>query len=362
MSFEKLTSILSGQLGDSSRQGGSTMENLVYYPTFEVSRIDWLKFALLYIDSLQPIIPESADGELSDLFNRIHDETDLLNIHRPDLDEGMMASLDAMEYVERIIHPPLAYAAKGQHRFGRHNEVPGFVLEWSQPARQNFILFGEKYTADFEHYCLVNHFATRCEQGLRMHDQLAGAYMTFLAQAIGDSQGVSTITDVPDLNRLFLGMRKANALGANTGTQNRVAFAKAVISLKIPANLSEVPIDRILKLRNNNSFRNSQKEFQRQVRLSLSGLEEGQSPDTFIRSLEHASDEFMPRILALASSSASVAMSVWLPRNDAVSPILTALAPCLSVAASIVYLRTSWTHTKPQRMARRYLADISKLA
>ena len=37
------------------------MEELIYYPGFEVSNEDWLKFALLYLDKLNPIIPESGE-------------------------------------------------------------------------------------------------------------------------------------------------------------------------------------------------------------------------------------------------------------------------------------------------------------
>ena len=37
------------------------MKELIYYPSFEVRNREWLKFALLYIENLNPIIPESGD-------------------------------------------------------------------------------------------------------------------------------------------------------------------------------------------------------------------------------------------------------------------------------------------------------------
>ncbi len=52
------------------------MTPLVYYPGFEPADENWLKFALLYLERVTPIIPESADIWLSDdfryasLFNR----------------------------------------------------------------------------------------------------------------------------------------------------------------------------------------------------------------------------------------------------------------------------------------------------
>lgn len=42
------------------------MRELIYYPSFEVRNREWLKFALIYLEYLDPIIPESGDVHLSD--------------------------------------------------------------------------------------------------------------------------------------------------------------------------------------------------------------------------------------------------------------------------------------------------------
>ena len=34
------------------------LKSLLYYPNFEIANKTWLKFALLYIDELRPIIPD----------------------------------------------------------------------------------------------------------------------------------------------------------------------------------------------------------------------------------------------------------------------------------------------------------------
>jgi hypothetical protein len=39
------------------------LKKLIYYPSFEAEDINWLKFALLYIDVLKPIIPRSGDAQ-----------------------------------------------------------------------------------------------------------------------------------------------------------------------------------------------------------------------------------------------------------------------------------------------------------
>ena len=82
------------------------MKQLIYYPGFEVQNEQWLKFALLYVNQLEPIIPPAGDSYLSVLFRQLQDETDLLRIHRPTEEEGYRATLDSIERVETILRHP----------------------------------------------------------------------------------------------------------------------------------------------------------------------------------------------------------------------------------------------------------------
>jgi len=63
------------------------MMNLIHYPSFESKDLEWLKFALTYIESFSPIIPDTGEVFLSDLYKQLQDETDLLKIHRPNYNE-----------------------------------------------------------------------------------------------------------------------------------------------------------------------------------------------------------------------------------------------------------------------------------
>jgi hypothetical protein len=46
----------------------------------------------LYIEHLNPIIPESGKSFLSDEFKKVANETDLIQIHTPSYDEGQNAT------------------------------------------------------------------------------------------------------------------------------------------------------------------------------------------------------------------------------------------------------------------------------
>ena len=53
------------------------MHKLLYYPNFEIQDQNFLKFALLYIDEIKPIIPVCARETLSDSMHNILKNTDL---------------------------------------------------------------------------------------------------------------------------------------------------------------------------------------------------------------------------------------------------------------------------------------------
>ena len=111
----------------------SKMNDLIYYPTFEIADPNWLKFALLYIDKLHPIIPESGDDRLTDFTKNLMYETDLIVPHRPNIDEGWNATSDAIEYVERILRRPGFYG-----KFFGH---PDLLVKWKSPRSQKFVLY-----------------------------------------------------------------------------------------------------------------------------------------------------------------------------------------------------------------------------
>ena len=63
------------------------MKDMIYYPGFETRDENWLKFALLYFDTLRPIIPYTIYSEkryLSDTFQYVMGETDLIKPYRPE--------------------------------------------------------------------------------------------------------------------------------------------------------------------------------------------------------------------------------------------------------------------------------------
>lgn len=197
------------------------MEELIYYPAFEPKSIDWLKFALLYIDRLDPIVPASGDKYLSELYWKVTEETDLLRSHRPTEGEGLRASRDAVDIGEGILKAPEDY-----------HEVfvdTNFVDRWRSKESRKYTLFREKYSDPWERFCLENKLGHKVREGLAVAKDLGFIYMTVLAQAIGDSRGMSPVTDYGELDKFAILARKPTARwgGENTDSSEYCAVAVA---------------------------------------------------------------------------------------------------------------------------------------
>lgn len=91
------------------------MKHVVYYPGIEVKNQNWLKFALLFFDKVDTIVPEEGNRLISDLYKQIEDETGFLKRYKPEYKEDVKASLDSIDQFERILRTP--------ERFDRYSAI-----------------------------------------------------------------------------------------------------------------------------------------------------------------------------------------------------------------------------------------------
>jgi hypothetical protein len=275
------------------------MNKLIYYPGFEVRERDWLKFALLYIDELNPIIPASGDNYLSDLYHKLMDETDLISSHRPDHGEGLKATLDAIDVVERILIRPESYSSV----FAGSDVVSA----WRDPQNHCYVLFEEKYTRDWERFCVSHGLGTLTDEGITLPKELGFIYMTLLAQTIADSRGISPITDYADLDRFSIFTRRTDAV-----QPERLEIAQAVIELKLPARLSQIELDEFIKLRNRPGFKQRLKAFHKEFDRYFDNIEDGASPGQFVSSFNSVWMEFSNEFLSAGLNATSFGLGVWI--------------------------------------------------
>ncbi|MBA7546428.1 hypothetical protein ES705_38819 [subsurface metagenome] len=327
------------------------MEEVIYYPGFEVQSEEWLKFALLYIDHLKPIIPESGDRYLSHLSKRLREETDLIAPHRPEYTEGCSATLDAITLVERMLRSPRRY----RDTLGEGD----FVAAWKTPENQVFTLFEEKFSNEWEHFCLFNRLGRSSPDGLRVARSLGLVYMSFLAQVISEIREMPTLTDHPRMDQISILTRKVHP-----HLRKRLRIAKGVLDLKVPQNLAGISIDKIISLRNEPDFKARLHAFHRELNTWITDVEEGRAEGNLFETRGSISSDFSDNLVKLGAEITTFGLGIWLLLSDpatTVAYVKEISAGTALTIGSVIAIRNGWKHSKTRRYTRKYLADLRTL-
>jgi hypothetical protein len=330
------------------------MKELLYYPGFEVKDENWLKFALLYIRSLDSIVPVRGDSYLSNLYREINNTTDFFYSIRPDFEEGINASIDALEQLEKLLRNPSRY----QRTFGMYN----LRDKWMNKSYQDYTLFREKYTYEFEHFCLENNIAHHCEEGVKVPRELAFMYMGQLSSVISDKRGLEAITDYFELDRFNILTRRTSY-----NTRRKITLARNTINLYLPKNIQEISFKDILELRNSTNYYSTLDAFHHHLDKYLDSL--GKNTDgssfEFIDSLNYSYKNLICELTKLTPETGSFIVGVWTllssPNNEYLSYIGNALT-FGAIGATTVQISNEWKNSKTNRFAKKYLANLEQLS
>ena len=231
------------------------MKSMIYYPGFEIKDETWLKFALLYFEELRPIIPYmwvKEDQYLSPTAIEVMNSTNLIRPYNPDYEEGNIASIIACEEFERYLNHPERYLS-----FFSNSKSSDLINNWRNPQLQKCRLYEGKFSPVFFEFCLENRLATPFDYGILISNDLAFAYMSFLADVIAKRQELEMFTDVSKYNTL---LEKNDAIISRS--QNlHYKIAKTQIEFAIPCRIKDIPMNQIIKLRQNRDFENCRRAY-----------------------------------------------------------------------------------------------------
>lgn len=169
------------------------MNELLYYPGFEIKNEKWLKFALLYLDHIRPIIPymcKPYDTYFSKTFLKISQETDLIQIERPEHSDTQQAGYKAICDLEGELN----YLSRSRH-YKQMGTDP--LQRWRMTEKQSryFTLYDGKYDETFFDYCIDEKLGEKTKEGLLLSSDVAEFYMSCLAEAVSMRTGLEMISN-----------------------------------------------------------------------------------------------------------------------------------------------------------------------
>ncbi|UPT67246.1 MAG: hypothetical protein M0D57_00670 [Sphingobacteriales bacterium JAD_PAG50586_3] len=327
------------------------MKNTIYFPSFEPLSENWLKFALLYMEKFSPIIPKSGDKDLSNNFSDVVKHTDLIKKYKPQYSQGQRASINAIEFFDKV---------KGaKHRYSILLNKPNLDRYFKLKEFHTFYIYREKFSMDFEEYCEKNRYSTYAHGGIMVCEELAFAYMSYLAEEIAFEEGVSIITDSNKFND-FLNYRKLTP----KSNSKKNEFAQGVINLLLPANLSEIPISKIIEFRN--KHRGLINSYNIELDNSLDSIQNGVTENDFVKRYNNIYSELTKEVIATGISITAVPLGIYMLMNNTtttseeyIKEIIGGIGMLLSggFAAS-----GRWKDISNKHNCRRYLTNLTRIS
>jgi len=283
------------------------MKDLVYYPGFDVKNEKWLKFALLYLDKIRPIIPNSGLSYVHSSTKSIINNTDLIEPIDPSryYSEIGLASNRAMNLFEDFLRYPERFISHYRKKSKLREDM--FISRFTDKDNQTYTLFLEKYSYPFHRYCIEHNLAheSRDFLSLNISKELAHVYMSLLADEMAIVHKLDSITDDPLANELILGKTRDSHL------RRRLEIISRSLELEIPKEINEIEIDKIIELRSNPKFNDVRKIYADKITKYLDTAK----PDECNYYLNHSNifdchDEYRYILFTTLGISASIMVAI----------------------------------------------------
>lgn len=326
------------------------MKKYIYYPNFEPPSDSWLKFSILYLDRFETIVPYTKQHLLSDNFNQIINETDLIELFSPDYRQGERASIKAIEEVERILERP--------YRMSLLFDKVNVIRDWRNDASWNYTIYEEKFSYPWSEFCLSNGIGHRTNEGLLLPEELAFIYMTYLAKEISYDRDASIITDNIKFDN-YTSYRKVES--SNNRVKNN--FAKGILDLLVPKNISEINFSTLINFRN--KHRDKIAAFNSQLDSMSDKIGNGLTEQQFINGFNDIYSDMKKEILLLGIGLTAIPFAAYMlihnietTPNEYIKESLEALG--LSFGG-IFSIRKAMIDTRERRLCKKYLANLQNL-
>ncbi|ULT59581.1 hypothetical protein L1999_14095 [Neobacillus drentensis] len=330
------------------------MKKTLYYPGFEIQDETWLKFALLYMDEISTIVPYEAEYILSEDYKLVHDETNLLKKHPPE-------SFEAIRTTRKVIESLSQYLKNPKKIIKNLGEIDVVNL-WRQSHNQNYELFETKFSHEFAQFCKDWGFSQPSQNGILIPSQLATTYMGVLAHNIGDRHDMSIITDIRHEDEIISFF---DDLWTYNQDLEELHHLKKYLSLVLPVDLEDIPIGKIIDLRNQEDFQKNLKAFHFSLQ-QLSSISDKKLTDLSFKditeNIEWSLKELRADIITLSSGLLNTSLAIFLAFNDG-GKALEIINEGLAFVPAAVSAGQLYNNIKSnkRKMATKYLTDLRNI-
>ncbi|SUX45156.1 hypothetical protein [Chryseobacterium indoltheticum] len=327
------------------------MKRLIYYPTLEPQDINWLKYALIYIDNFSPIIPKSAENKITDVFKSITDNTDLITILKPTYNQGDRASTKTLVELENIQRFPNQYRDKFN--------VVNIEKTLKDVGNWDYKILKEKFNMDFGDEILKRGLGIQVKEGIRTSSELGNLFMIFLSEEIAKDEKGNPITDITKYDNLTTYIRSIDINQHDVPAH----FIRTIIDLSLPKNIQDIPVEKLIEFRNYSEIN----ELRNKLNIGLSNfyksLENGTDPHQYLKFIEQNSNELAQQILLFFGGlfGVSLAASTIMSNPLSTESIKEITEGTLMSVEAISAIKSAWSSNGEKRAARKFLTKLNQI-
>lgn len=329
------------------------MRELIYYPSFEIYDENWLKFSLLYFNTIKPIIPYSNEKGLSDTYHLIKESTKFYEPLHPDYSmDTVNASQDAVEIVNKILQNPYDY----DNIF----KCVNIVREWQNPENFSFQIYSGKYSHEWEKLIEEYKIGIIADNFMMIDPRLGQLYMTIFAHVVSDVYGIPLITDKSDIHNFSMLTRSRNQIGAMKKEVEKIKFTEKIIDIQLPIGLDKIPLQQIIQLRNDKEFTTNLMAYH-MVISEMQEYDRTQNASELVEKYKYTFNKFGDGLISAGFKIAKWAVKYFNPEN-VVKDAEDLFEASSAGHETYTILSNSWTKSKVKRHTQKYLFNITELA
>lgn len=330
------------------------MTELLYYPGFEIKNEKWLKFALLYLDHVCPIIPYMCKDEreyLSHKFLKVKNGSDLIRIVHPEENDTKEAGHKAICCLENELRYQViknGYKQTGNDLFQRWR-----MLDENQG--RCFMLYDGKYDKTFFDYCVKEKFGKETDGGLLLSCDVAEFYMSCLAEAVSMSTGLEMISSTAKHENGLMHGEYWN----KDEVKKKLKIAQDELAVLVPMNLDQIPLDKILELRRQPDFIYERKAYIKATEDVIRKREQGlidYSMEDMLQS-NHAIVQLLYQSLDIANDVVQIPLKIM--QGVGIAPLVEG---SLLAAKLPKRIKNTMETARVHRYANRYLISLRNLS
>ena len=324
------------------------MKKYLYYPNLEPPNTEWLKFAILYMEHFESIVPYSRRNLVTDEYRELQNETDLVEMFNPEYFQTERASIKTIEELTGILQKP-------EIRGGLFRSA-NILRDWKNQQLWTYQIYDEKFSYQIRAFIEENDLGKMNVDGMLLHKDVAFLFMTRLAQEISFERESSIITDNNEYDS-FLNFSSIRPMS------NRNRLAKGIVNLIVPNNLYHISISDLIKFRNKN--RNRIRAFNNQLTIAEDAIKNGITERQFINDYNNASTDLTQEIIKLGLGIASIPFATYLLIQNNVALQAEYVKEIIGgmgmMVAGYYGVKGALRINRDQRLTERYFTNLSRL-